>query len=75
MTTSLLISRILSPFTSTPLTEELSYEIESKQREVIQNEIEQIKMNHRVMCSKAILAYLSRIAAEIAYDRTQGNQS
>jgi hypothetical protein len=60
------LTRILNPFRTITIDEELSHEILSKQRELIQVEIEQIKMNHRVMCSKAILAYLSRIAAELS---------
>lgn len=62
--------RYLNPFATTSLTDELSYEIQSKQRELIQAEIEQIKMNHRVMCSKAILGYLSRISAELSSSST-----
>jgi len=63
---TLLLTRILNPLRTITIEEELSHEILSKQRELIQVEIEQIKMNHRVMCSKAILGYLSRIAAELS---------
>jgi hypothetical protein len=70
---TLSFSRILSPFRTVTIEEELSHEILSKQRELIQNEIEQIKMNHRVMCSKAILGYLSRISAELSKESSSSS--
>jgi len=59
------MGNLFSVFRTPTLTEELSHAIIARQREVIQREIEQIKMNHKVLESKAILAYLSDVSQEI----------
>ena len=69
------LPRILRIIASPSIQDELANEIISKQREVIQNEIEQIKMNHRVMCSKAILYYLSGKALEHSSSPASPSQS